>query len=177
MAGSPLDRFEVLRSLMDAAGLLARELTDDPILERLLAVFARMPDEDREVILGIIEHEVQERLLARDVGDSMAQVELRPNPKAQLYFRVIGPEPKNEVELFTFLRGLQTVQRAIGSFDARWRGAIFEALRRMEPADRARIDAFNTEVRLLLDECARAVPAEPEPASSPAINDVPSRGR
>ena len=177
MARSPLDRFEVLRSLIDATASLARELTDDPMLERLLGVFARMPEQDREALLGVLEHEVQERLLARDVGDSMAQVELRPNPKAQLYFRVIGPEPTSEVELFTFLRGMQTVQRTIGSFDARWRGAILEALRQMDPAERARIDAFNREVRLLLKECARAVPAEPEPASSPAVNDVPSRRR
>ena len=177
MAGSPPDRFEVLRSLMDAAARIAREFIEDPLLERLLAVFGRMPEQDREAIVGVLEHEVEERLLARDVGDSLARVELRPNPKAQLYFRVIGPEPKNEIELFTFVRAMQTVQRAIGSFDARWRSAILEALRQMEPADRARIDAFNREVRLLLDECARAVPAEPEPASSPAINHVPSRRR
>jgi hypothetical protein len=182
MAGSPPDRFEVLRSLIDAAARLARELSDDPRLERLLAVFARIPENDRDTILAVLEREAQRRIVTQDIAENFLQVELRANPNAQLYFRVIEPERKNEVEMLVFLRGLYNIRRGIDTLGPEWRAPILAALREMEPAERAKIDAFNAEMRSLLDECARSTTpgadtSTADPPVAPAINDVPSRRR
>ena len=182
MAGSPPDRFEVLRSLIDAGARLARQLSDDPRLERLLTVFARIPEVDRDTILAVLEREMQRRVVSQDIAENFLQVELRPNPNAQLYFRVIEPERKNEVEMLVFLRGLYNIRRGIDTLGPEWRAPILAALREMEPAERAKIDAFNAEMRSLLDECARSTTpgadtSAAEPPVAPAINDVPSRRR
>ena len=182
MAGSPPDRFEVLRSLIDAGARLAHELSDDPRLERLLTVFTRIPEADRDTILAVLEREVQRRVLSDDIAEDFLQVELRPNPNAQLYFRVIEPERKNEVELLVFLRGLYNIRRGIDTLGGEWRAPMLAALREMDPAERAKIDAFNATMRSILDECARSTtsgtdPALTEPPVAPAINEIPSRRR
>jgi hypothetical protein len=181
MAGSPPDRFEVLRSLIDAGARLAHELSDDPRLERLLTVFARIPEGDRDAILAVLEREVQRRVVSQDIAENFLQVELRPNPNAQLYFRVIEPERKNEVEMLVFLRGLYNIQRGIDTLGAEWRAPILTALRQMDPAERAKIDAFNAAMRAVLDECRSTTPSAEtgggDPPVAPAINDVPSRRR
>ena len=182
MAGSPPDRFEVLRSLIDAGARLAHELSDDPRLERLLTVFTRIPEADRDTILAVLEREVQRRVLSDDIAEDFLQVELRPNPNAQLYFRVIEPERKNEVELLVFLRGLYNIRRGIDTLGGEWRAPMLAALREMDPAERAKIDAFNATMRSLLEECARSATPDADttaadPPVAPAINDVPSRRR
>jgi len=182
MADSPPDRFEVLRSLIDAGARLARELSDDPRLERLLTVFTRIPEADRDTILAVLEREVQRRVLSENIAENFLQVELRPNPNAQLYFRVIEPERKNEVELLVFLRGLYNIRRGIDTLAAEWRAPMLAALREMDPAERAKIDAFNAVMRSLLEESARSPAPDAEtpgadPPVVPAMNDVPSRRR
>jgi len=183
MAGSPPDRFEVLQSLIDAGARLARELSDDPRLERLLTVFAHIPEGDRDTILAVLEREVQRRVVSHDIAEDFLQVELRPNPNAQLYFRVIEPERKNEVEMLVFLRGLYNIRRGIDALGPEWSAPILAALRQMDPAERAKIDAFNAAMRALLDECARSTTtpdadtAPADPAVAPPIKSVPSRRR
>jgi len=181
MAGSPPDRFEVLRSLIDAGARLARELSDDPRLERMLTIFARIPEADRDTILAVLEREVQRRVVSQNIAQDFLQVALRPNPNAQLYFRVIEPERKNDVEMLVFLRGLYNIQRGIDTLGPEWREPIVAALRAMDPAERAKIDAFNAAIRALLDECAHsstpgADTSATDPPVAPAIN-VPSRRR
>src|SRR5882724_10341854 len=87
-------QLSALRSLLSAAADLAGQIAD-PLLERLVAVFRRLPAEDREVIIGILEREAE----SREVGDATAGttgLALRPNPGARLYVRVIAPEPSIE---------------------------------------------------------------------------------
>jgi hypothetical protein len=173
MSREPPDRLEVLKSLVDTAALIARDLNDDPLFERLLRIFARMPAADREIIVGVLEREVENRVLSQHVADTITQVELRPNPKAQLYFRVIEPERKSDVEMLVFLRGMHMVQRGIDALVPNWKEMLLEGIRQMDSVGRAKLDSFNGAVREMLDTCAREVAAVGE--GKP--DDDPSRSR
>jgi hypothetical protein len=124
----------------------------DPLLERLLEVFARMPERDRETIIGVLEHEVQTRLVSREVSDDFTQVELRPNPNAHLYFRVIEPQQENQIEMVAFLRTANSLQRGIDSLDPHWRDLVRQALRHVEPAALEKLNSFNRSMHEILDE-------------------------
>ena len=174
------DRIQVLRSLLEAAGEVVRSLQDDAVFARLVDVFRRMPEGDREVIVAVLEREIQTRLLSQEVADSLTQVRLRPKPNARLYFRVVEPEEKNDdVEMLAFLRAAYSVQRGIDALDPQWRTLIVMALQQMDPAAREQIDGFNRAMRILLDEAARdaarAQEERPEPPDEAPKQGVSSR--
>jgi hypothetical protein len=75
-----------LQKALAAALELAHELTDDPVLGRLVAVFRSMPMEDREPIVAILEREVTGRLLSRATEKPVGQ-STHLNPNARLYVR------------------------------------------------------------------------------------------
>jgi hypothetical protein len=171
MAGSDPAGFDVLRSLLDTAHDLVTKLNDEPLFARLVDVFSRMPADDREAIVGVLEREVETRLLSLEVAESMTRIALHPNPNARLYVRVVGQENTDEVETLAFLRAAYSVQRSVDALDPDWRAMVLLGLRYMEPAARQRIDDFNRSMRDLLDEAARS----PEPA--PPEEPVPERER
>lgn len=182
MAGGE-QRFDVLRSLLVSACHMAEELVHDPLLVRMLEVFARMPEGDRETIVTVLEHEVQTRLLSKDVADDFSQVELRPNPNAHLYFRVIEPEQQKQIEMVAFLRTANSLQRGIDSLDPHWRDLVREALRHVEPAALEKLLTFNRSMKEILDEVMgeaasteENAPSE-EPATPAVAKGVRSRGR
>jgi hypothetical protein len=167
------DSIDVLRSLLDAAHGVLRELEGNPLFARLVNLFARMPEGDRAIIIGALERELDTRLLSREVADSLTQIELRPNPNAKVYLRVVGPEDKSEeVEKLAFLRAAYSIQRGIDALDPHWRGMITEALRQMDPAARARIQDFNRAMQEILDEVS-ASPAPMQQPTPPPAPDVP----
>jgi hypothetical protein len=165
-------QFDVLRSLLSSASRMVHELLNDPLLERYLDVFARMPAGDRETIVGALEHEVQTRLLSQEMADGFTQVELRPNPKAQLYLRVIAPGQESQIEMVAFLRTLHTMQRGIDALDPHWRSLIGQALRHLDPEALEKLNSFNRAMQELLDEAARAAAASPQD-DSPAEDATP----
>jgi hypothetical protein len=158
--------YDVLRSLLTSASRMAQELLNDPLLERLLSIFEVMPEGDRETIVATLEREVQTRLLSREVADDLNQVELRPNPNAQLYFRVIEPEQQNRVEMLAFLRTANSLQRGIDSLDPHWREFIRQGLRHLDPAALEKLNTFNRSMQEIID----AVMSE---ASSSHVADAP----
>jgi len=163
------DGFEAVKSLLEVAERLVCDLQNDPSLARLLTVFGRMPEEDREIIIGALEREVQTRLLSRAVADSLTKIALRPNPNARLYLRVVEPEDRsNEVEMMAFFRASYSLLRGIDSLDPQWRTMVVLAFRQMDPAERSRIDEFNRTVRILLDEAGRDAPPSDDAVSPPA---------
>ena len=153
-------RFDVLKSLLSSATRMVQELVTDPLLERYLDVFARMPEGDREILIGALEHEVQTRLLSKEVAGDFTQVELRPNPKAQFYVRVITPGQEAQIEMLPFLRALYNMQRGIDELDPHWRSLIGQAFRLLDPEALAKINSFNRSMQELLDEAAREKAAE-----------------
>jgi hypothetical protein len=181
-------RFDVLKSLLASASRMTHELVNDPLLERFLDVFARMPEGDRETIVSALERDVQTRLLSLEMADDFTHVQLRPNPKAQLYVRVITPEQESRIEMVPFLRALYTMQRGIDELDPHWRDLIGQALRLLDAEALAKLDSFNRTMQELLDtarEVAAAAPAgeaptddtAPPTAAPQAKTGGPGRGR
>jgi hypothetical protein len=174
------DRLSALTTVLETARSLVQDLQGNPLLTRLVDVFMRMPESDREVVIGAIEREVQTRLLSAEVADPLTGVALRPNPNARLYLRVVEPHDADPVESMAFLRAAYSLQRGIDGLDPSWRTMIATALRQMEPDARAKLDAFNRAMQVLLDEaaCAAAEPdasAPIEPAPPPTPPDVSAR--
>jgi hypothetical protein len=136
-------RFDVLKSLLSSAASMLQELVNNPLLERYLDVFARMPEGDREPLVGALEHEVQTRLLSQEVAQDFTQVELRPNPKAQFYLRVITPEQEAKVEMVPLLRAMYTMATGIDELDPHWLGLIGQALRQLDAGALEKLVSFN----------------------------------
>jgi hypothetical protein len=183
MPGPGESSFDVLRSLLESAARTANELVDDPLLERLLEVFARMPEGDRETVIGALEREVQTRILSKKVADSLSQVELRANPNAQLYFRVIEPVQENQVEMVAFLRTANALQRGVDALDPGWRNLVRQALSHMDPAGLDKLNTFNRSMQEILDDVlSRRSPSEDpdstdeEPANPTVTKGARSRG-
>jgi hypothetical protein len=168
------DRITVLKSLLDAARVILRDLRDDPLFERLVNLYVCMPEGDRAIVIGALEREVQTRLLADQVADTLTQVDLRPNPKARIYLRVVEPEDKSEeVEKLAFLRAIYNIQRGISTLDPHWREMIVQGLRQMDPAARAQLEAFNRMVQQALEEAASAAePVQARAAVPPAVEET-----
>jgi hypothetical protein len=84
---------EALHSMIETASKMVERLADDPLLARFLAVFARMPQQDREPILGIIEREVDARLLTDATAETMSGSEtVMASVRAMRMFgRTVGP--------------------------------------------------------------------------------------
>jgi hypothetical protein len=168
------NRLAALKTTLDAARGLVRNLQENELFGRLLDAFMRMPEADRATVIGALEREVQTRVLSQEVGDTLTKIALRPNPNARLYLRVVEPDTEDAVETTAFLRAAYSVQRGIDALDPTWRAMIAAALRQMDPAARARIDQFNRAMRTVLDETdAEAPPAEPPaPGDPPGDSDV-----
>jgi hypothetical protein len=75
-----------LGNVLDAANELTKELMHDRNLQRLIESFRLMPLEDRDIIIGAVEREVQARRLSRATEDATGQ-SMYANPHARLYLR------------------------------------------------------------------------------------------
>ena len=163
-----------LGALLDAARGLTHELLDDPLFARLLDVFQQMPTGDREIVIGALEREVRTRNVSQEVADDLTQIELRPNPSAQIYLRVVERAEENPVDMLAFLRAAYSIQRGIDALDPRWKPMVLMALRQIDPAGRASIKRFNDTITKLVAEAERLGPVgEPEPPL-PAEQDDPA---
>ncbi len=150
-------RYEVLRNLLETAQKIAGDLADDPLIERLFAVFARMPAEDREAVLGILEREVDARLLT-DAADTMAGIHLRPNPSTRIYVRVIDQEePLNRAEtVAASVRAMRLFHRAVGPAPEVWEANMLGALQELDDEELATIGSFVQLLADLIKRCRRA---------------------
>jgi hypothetical protein len=161
-----------LGALLEAARGITHELVDDPLFARLLDVFQRMPAGDREVVIGALESEVRTRVVSQDVADDLTQIELRPNPHAKIYLRVVERAEENPIDMLAFLRAANSIQRGVDALDPRWKGMVLMALRQIDPAGRASVKRFNDTITELVAEAERLGPVgHPEPP--PATEDEP----
>lgn len=150
-----LSRLETLRAMLDAATTILSDVAaSDSLFPRLWGVFGRMPAEDREAILGIVEREVDARLLAMAVADAMTGIRLRPNPGARLYLRVVDGEPhlnRDEMVRGT-VRAMRMYHRLADSVHAEWEATAREAIRALAPDERAGVAAFCRRLCELVDD-------------------------
>jgi len=160
-----LSRLETLRAMLDAATTILSDVaSSDSLFPRLWGVFGRMPAEDRDAILGILEREVDARLLAMTVADAMTGIKLRPNPGARLYLRVVDCEPQlNRDEMIRgTVRAMRMYHRIGDSVHAEWEKTAVEAIGMLCPDERAGVAAFCRRLGELVAECDRG------PALTPA---------
>ena len=161
-----LSGLHALRDVLETAQMLVADLetTTDPLGARLTQLFARMPAADREPILGILERELERRLIAESVADSITGIRLRPNPHARVYLRVIDQEPElNRAEMMRgTVRAMSMYHKAFTIIRQDWDATALEALRALDPAARADVGRFARELAVLVERC------ESEPEASPA---------
>jgi hypothetical protein len=153
MASSKL---ETLTTLLRAASSIVDDLIvlSDGVLSRVTRVFARMPPEDREPIVEILEREVTLRLMARSADDTLSGFALGPpNPNTRIYARVFAkqqPHESPDMLMLAVMRGIRMMLAMPAGTRAEWDAATLEAFRQLEPAERAAIAGINREMLALL---------------------------
>jgi hypothetical protein len=162
----------VLRETLRAARNLLRRITSDPLLLRLLDVYARTPGQDREVIVGVLEREVTLRRLSdANARSSLSGVNpgitvTRPNPNARLYVRVLEPSVaapylSREEMMHATLRVARATYLTLTTTarDGNWQPGIRDALARLSPEELAAVDWVNRNMRELIDEAVSSAAA------------------
>jgi hypothetical protein len=143
---------EGLRSTLEAALHLTRELTSDDVLGRLLNAFRDIPADDRGVIVGAIEREVNARALSRATEGVTGQ-SMVPNPHARLYVRAheTGID-RNLLERDEMMNAMSRAMRVAGlipslpEVHASWRDATREAVETIDDSTRAVVEGLMREV-------------------------------
>ncbi|HEV7730833.1 MAG TPA: hypothetical protein VGR62_01665 [Candidatus Binatia bacterium] len=148
-AGDPVRGLDALRTMLDSAGQLVTTLLHDPFLPRLIAAFQTIPTEDRETILGIIERDVAMRRADTDgSGRLMGMHNVRPNPNARLYVRVVEPDtgdtPYLAVEelVLAITRAARVTHRVMlttSGDSKKWRDTVMTTFQAMPPDELAAV--------------------------------------
>lgn len=170
MADAP-PKLDALRLLLATAQELSRELSDDPVIGRLLRAVSTLPPDDREVLTTAIERGAAWRRVNEAVSAATG-VQLRVNPRPLLFVRVLQPAPDPDPatlmpEADDVMVGVLRVMRLapmlrMPEARALWRPAVVEALDVLEPAERTQCLRF---VEELLEVLAAALADEPPPES------------
>src|SRR5262245_10289374 len=79
---------DALQAILVSAHELAAQLTADPLLERILRVFAKFPEPDREPVLRVLERDATWCRIVEQTADTTG-ITVRPNPHASLYVHVL----------------------------------------------------------------------------------------
>src|SRR5262245_66568582 len=74
-------------AILVTAHELATTLARDPLVERILRAFAKLPERDREPILEVIERDATWCRIAEQTSGQTG-IRVRPNPHASLYVHV-----------------------------------------------------------------------------------------
>src|SRR5262245_46027413 len=74
-------------AILVTAHELATTLARDPLVERILRAFAKLPERDREPILEVIERDATWCRIAEQTSGQTG-IKVRPNPHASLYVHV-----------------------------------------------------------------------------------------
>ena len=155
------DTLGTLQDVLAAAARIAQDLSKDALLPRILDVFTRMPAEDRNTIIQILEREVDLRNLGKDAATNAlgGPHAARVNPNARLYLRTADGEPppyvKPEELVQAVIRAARVVHRAAGrgrDFRALWGPSIADGLMRLDPEERESLRNYHRTMLELLDE-------------------------
>jgi hypothetical protein len=167
MADRPTDTIATLQNVLASAARIAQDLAGDPLVPRLLDIFARMPVEDRDVIVNVLDREVDLRSMTKAAPNgSLSGLNVtKPNPNARLYFRLTDsdalPHVAPEEVVQAVIRAARVVHRAAQrgtDLHQRWGAPIVEGLRRIAPDERATLRQYHHTLLALLEEAER----EPE---------------
>jgi hypothetical protein len=165
MADRPMDPLVTLQHVLASAAKLAQELVGDHLMARFLDIFGRIPVEDRETIVNVIEREVDLRNLSRSApsGPLSGVTVTRPNPNARLYLRVTDNEPAPYVApveiVQAVIRAARIMHRAVArgaDLSQIWEPAMIEGLTLISPEERETIRWYHRAVLEVLDRVERA---------------------
>jgi hypothetical protein len=106
--------FDTLHTLLATARELAKALSDDPVLERLVRAFRQFPECDRETILQVIEKDAAWRGIVERTDD-VTGITVRPNPHASLYVHVLE-QAADPLAADTSDRDADVIRRGLRSF-------------------------------------------------------------
>jgi hypothetical protein len=154
---------ETLHALLATAREFAAQFTDDPMVERILAAFSRLPEPDRETILGVIERDATWCRVVEQTADTTG-ITVRPNPQASLYLHVLAPrtespdEPmRRDVEVIRF--GIEQFAHMLPFFfqegvHAQWAASARELIAAADPELREYAVRLCREVLALIENGA-----------------------
>lgn len=158
-------RLETLQTLLRTALGIIADLDVDPMFQRLVQVFSRMPASDREPVLTALEREVELRVLAKTTEGAITGCALTPNPNARLYFRVFEHEPESIPALTydEFVQGAIVSTRVVHRLSPRdaftWKEATREAMFAVSPEERASLARLHHHMLALIAEVDAATPS------------------
>src|SRR5262249_52033858 len=133
------------------------DITDDVTVGRLLQAFMSLPPDEREIVASVLERGAAWRRIA-ETAAGMTGVQLRANPNARLFLRVLEPhDPAAEIEseppeiLIGPLRIMKQAPLPRRPEIARfWHTATLQAFEMLEPGERESCVAFLRDVLALL---------------------------
>ena len=161
---APVDTLSTLQHVLASAARIAQDLLHDTLLPRVLALFTRMPPDDRETIVSVLEREVDLRLMSVEGHGTLSGHRVtRPNPNARIYLRVNETEPAPyfaaEEIVQAVIRAARVMHRSVlsGAADMRdvWGPGIVAGLRALDPAERASLRWFHQTILDFIDEAER----------------------
>ena len=162
MANEPAvpEQLETLRAMLSAAAKMVAQYAErsfHPLRMRWERAFDRLPPQDRETVVAVVEREVDLRVETMADGEPIIGLsELRPNPGARLYLRVFeGALPdlhRDEIMLST-LRAARLMSRADAPSPEIFGEAVHAAFRALSPAERAALARQNRYMLELLAAC------------------------
>jgi hypothetical protein len=159
------DPLGTLRHVLASAAKIAQELAGEPLLSRLLDVFSRMPVEDREVVIKVLEREVDLRNLTRESpsGPLSGLSVTKPNPNSRLYLRVTDNDPVPYVRpdeiVHSIMRVAGIMHRAVArgtDLTAVWEPAMVSGLRLIGAKERETLRWYHRKMLELMDHAERA---------------------
>jgi hypothetical protein len=165
---APATQLDALRTILASARDLAIRLTGDPLLERLLRLFEKIPEADREPILRVLERDATWCRIVEQTADT-TRIRVQPNPHASLYLHVFSqgdeepPGPlRRDVEVIRF--GIEGFVHLLPLFfqegvHEQWTASARELVREVDPQLAAYAARLAREVLALIADAG----LDPEP--------------
>ena len=154
---APSAQLAALRALLETARDFAARVDEDPTVGRLLRAFLTLPPDDRDVVVGVLERGTAWRRIADGVAD-VTGIELRANPQARLFVRVVEPResalPLEREPPEILLGALRIMKQAAlllrPEVAERWRRPTLEAFRMIDADEREACVRLVSDVLALL---------------------------
>jgi len=155
------NRLDALQAILVSARELTVRLAADPLLERLLRVFAEIPEPHRETILRVLERDATWCRIVEQTAVTTG-ITVAPNPHASLYVQVFGPtaeipsEPtRRDVDVIRF--GIESFVHLVPLFfqqgvHEQWTASARELARDLDPEIRQYAARLAREVLALIAE-------------------------
>jgi hypothetical protein len=154
---------DTLKALLSSARGLVDQIGSEPLLGRILAAFAMLPQSDREPILRVLERDAAWRRIVEETSGGSG-ITVRPNPHASLYLHVseqvenaVTEDAPSQRDIDMIRLGIMRFVRLFPLFfqegvHAQWTVSARELIRAADPELRALGTRLAREVLALIEE-------------------------